>query len=225
MLEVWIPGCARNEPSGHPSPTRNESLHSRQCQKVALLHWKGGWGGGWGWSVLSPAPIDEMKQVNFSFGLRRNEKQMSRRVTESVCVLSARPAWVMALIWPMCSATVYYPKVAGWRWERGADWEPLRDPSLWRSPSPLICNTDKCGTCLQMPAHPNWAAGTENDSFALSIGPGEFKGRVEKKKGPHHLCTTRRAYKHTCRIHNIVVRNKREIMETLVNTAHDEACG
>lgn len=47
----------------------------------------------------------------------------------------------------------------------------------------------------------------------------------KKKKGPHHLCTTRRAYKHTCRIHNIVVRNKREIMETLVNTAHDEACG
>lgn len=41
-----------------------------------------------------------MKQVDFSLGLKWNEKQMSWRVTESVCVLSARPMWVMALIWP-----------------------------------------------------------------------------------------------------------------------------
>ena len=56
------------------------------------------------WHTLSGGswvePIDEMKQVDFSLGLKWNEKQMSRRVTESVCVLSARPMWVMALIWP-----------------------------------------------------------------------------------------------------------------------------
>lgn len=48
-----------------------------------------------GWHTLSRGsrvePIDEMKQVDFSLGLKWNEKQMSWRVTESVCVLSARP--------------------------------------------------------------------------------------------------------------------------------------
>lgn len=57
-----------------------------------------------GWHILSKGswvePIDEMKQVDFSLSLKWNEKQMSWRVTERVCVLSAWPMWVMALIWP-----------------------------------------------------------------------------------------------------------------------------
>lgn len=65
---------------------------------------------------------------------------------------------------------------------------------------PLLsdCNMDKCGTCLQMPAHLNEQRAQKMIPFALYIGPGEFKGRVgEKKKAPHHLCTPGRVDRHT----------------------------
>lgn len=110
----------------------------------------GGWGG---WGVRSAAPIDEMKQVNFSFGLRRNEKQMSRRVTESVCVLSARANVSDGSYLALCSTTVYYPKVAGWCWEE----ERTGSPFVIHHSGGLLpllsdLNTDKCSSCLQMPA-------------------------------------------------------------------------
>lgn len=76
----------------HSSPVQHDTVSHLTAISVKRWHTlsRGSW----------VEPIDEMKQVDFSLGLKWNEKQMSWRVTESVCVLSARPTWVMALIWP-----------------------------------------------------------------------------------------------------------------------------
>lgn len=113
-----------------------------------------------GWHTLSGGswvePIDEMKQVDFSLGLKWNEKQMSWRVTESVCVLSARPMWVMALICPPAPRLFIIL-----RWQGGAGKRRgLGAPSWSITPEvsfPLLSDRymDNCSSCLQTPAHLN----------------------------------------------------------------------
>lgn len=88
---------------------------------------------------------------------------------------------------------------------------------------PLLsdCNMDKCGTCLQMPAHLNEQRAQKNDSFALYIGPGEFKGRVGKKRKHHIICAHLDVWTD---IRDVVVRNKRGLPEALLNTTYNETC-
>lgn len=90
---AWYFSCERNTQAAvHYSSVQHDRVSHLTTISVKGWHMLGG--GSW------VEPIDEMKQVDFSLGLKWNEKQMSWRVTESVCVLSARPMWVMALIWP-----------------------------------------------------------------------------------------------------------------------------
>lgn len=90
-LQLWMRwwkrlGCS---PFLFCAAWHSQSPDCHQCQKVA--HTQQG--------ILSGAHWwDETGWL--LHGLKWNEKQMSWRVTESVCVLSARPTWVMALIWP-----------------------------------------------------------------------------------------------------------------------------
>lgn len=88
VLSLWM----TVETVVHSSSVQHDTVTHLRAISVKRWHTLSGWS----WVE----PIDEMKQVDFSLSLKWNEKQMSWRVTESVCVLSARPMWVMALIWP-----------------------------------------------------------------------------------------------------------------------------
>lgn len=154
-----------------------ESPHSRQCQKVAPLDVVVGVG------VLSAAPIDEMKQVNFSFGLRRNEKQMSRRVTESVCVLSARPTWVMALIWP-CAPRLFIIL----RWQGGAGKRSGLGAPSWsitlEVSFPSYLTATWISAALVYRCQPIWMSSRQRKWFLCSLYQSRLvKGRVKK----HHV--------------------------------------
>lgn len=157
-----------------------ESPHSRQCQKVAPLDVVVGV---WGVGVLSAAPIDEMKQVNFSFGLRRNEKQMSRRVTESVCVLSARPTWVMALIWP-CAPRLFIIL----RWQGGAGKRSGLGAPSWsitlEVSFPSYLTATWISAALVYRCQPIWMSSRQRKWFLCSLYQSRWvKGRVKK----HHV--------------------------------------
>lgn len=145
------------------------------------------WGGGF-------IPFDEMKQVNFSSGLRRNEKQMSRRVTESVCVLSARPMWVMALIWP-CAPRLFIIL----RWQGGAGKRSELGAPSWSITLEVSFSSYLTATwisaALVYRCQPIWMSSRQRKWFLCSL----YQSRWVKAgwKAAHHPCTPARAGRQT----------------------------
>lgn len=166
----------------------SESPHSRHCQKVAPLNVVGV--GGWF------HPIDEMKQVNFSSGLRRNEKQMSQRVTESVCVLSAWPMWVMALIWP-CAPRLFiilrWQGGAGKRSELGApSWSITLEVSFFS-----YLTATWISAALVYRCQPIWMSSRQRKWFLCSLYQSRWlKGGVKSSTSSLHTRTCRQTHKH-----------------------------
>lgn len=115
-------------------------------------------------------PTDEMKQVNFSLGLKWNEKQMSWRVTESVCVLSAQPMWVMALIWPPAPRLFIILRWQGGAGKRRALGAPSWSITLEVS-FPSYLTITWITAALVYRCQPfEWVVGAGNSYFALSPG-------------------------------------------------------
>lgn len=153
--------------------------------------------GGGGVGVLSAAPIDEMKQVNFSFGLRRNEKQMSRRVTESVCVLSARPMWVMALIWP-CAPRLFIIL----RWQGGAGKRSGLGAPSWsitlEVSFPSYLTATWISAALVYRCQPIWMSSRQRKWFLCSLYQSRWvKGRVKSTTSSLPTWTSRKTHKQT----------------------------
>lgn len=117
------------------------------------------------------------------------------------------------------------------RWQGGA-WKGERTGSpfvIHHSGGllPLLsdCNMDKCGTCLQMAAHLNERRAQKMiPLFFLLVQVSLREGWKKATSSLHTRNCRQTRNRHTCCKHDIVVRNKRWIMEALMKTAHDEDC-
>lgn len=148
------------ETAVHSSSEQHDTVSNLRA--ISVKRWHTLSGGSW------VEPIDEMKQVDFSLGLKWNEKQMSWRVTESVCVLSARPMWVMALIWPPAPRLFIIL-----RWQGGAGKRRgLGAPSWSITPEvsfPSYLTATWITAALVYRHHPIWMSSRHRKRFLCSL--------------------------------------------------------